>query len=72
MYKTSDKSQPSLLDFNQPLGLRMNTDNRWVQLADKVPWNIFEEKYAALFPGGTGFEPFSFLHYSYPNSYNDK
>ena len=54
MYKKPDKSQPSLLDFNQPLGLRMNPDNRWVQLADRVPWNIFEEKYAALFPSGTG------------------
>lgn len=54
MYRTPDKSQPSLLDFIQPLGLRMNPDNRWVQLADKVPWDIFEEKYAALFPGGTG------------------
>lgn len=54
MYKTPDKSQPSFLDFNQPLGLRMNPDNRWVQLADKVPWGIFEEKYAALFPSRTG------------------
>lgn len=54
MYKTSDKSQPSLLDFNQPLGLRMNLDNRWVQLAARVPWEVFEEKYAALFPSGTG------------------
>lgn len=54
MYKTPDKSQPSLLDFDQPLGLRMNPDNRWVQLADRVPWGIFEEKYAALFPSGTG------------------
>lgn len=54
MYKTPDKSQPSLLDFNQPLGLRMNPGNRWVLLADRVPWDIFEEKYAALFPSGTG------------------
>lgn len=54
MYKTPDRSQPSFLDFNQPLGLRMNPDNRWVQLADRVPWDIFEEKYAALFPSVTG------------------
>ena len=54
MYKTPDRSQPSLLDFNQPLGLRMDPDNRWVQLAARVPWDIFEEKYAALFPSGTG------------------
>lgn len=56
MYKTPDKSQPSLLDFNQPLGLRMNPDNRCVQLVDRVPWVIFQEKYAALFPSGTGNE----------------
>ena len=54
MYKIPDKSQPSLLDFNQPLGLRMDPENRWVRLADMVPWDIFEEKYAALFPSGTG------------------
>ena len=54
MYKTSDKSQPSFLDFNQPLELRMNPANRWVQLANKVPWDILEEKYAALFPSETG------------------
>ena len=54
MYKKPDKSQPSFLDFNQPLGLRMNPNNRWVQLADRVPWDIFEEKYATLFPSGTG------------------
>ena len=54
MYKKPDKSQPSFLDFNQPLGLRMNPNNLWVQLADRVPWDIFEEKYATLFPSGTG------------------
>lgn len=54
MYKTPDRSQPSFLDFNQPLGLRMDPGNRWVQLAARVPWDIFEEKYAALFPSGTG------------------
>lgn len=54
MYKTPDRSQPSFLDFNQPLGLRMDPGNRWVQLTARVPWDIFEEKYAALFPSGTG------------------
>ena len=33
---------------------QMNLDNRWVQLADRVSWDIFEEKYAALFSSGTG------------------
>lgn len=54
MYRTKDKSQSSFLDFNQPLGLHMNPDNCWVRLAKLVPWDQYEEKYAGLFPSGTG------------------
>lgn len=54
MYKPADKTQTSFLDFNQPLGLHMNPNNRWVQMADKIPWHIFEDKYAALFTSDTG------------------
>ncbi len=54
MYKPADKTQTSFLDFNQPMGLHMNPDNRWIQMADKVPWDLFEVKYAGLFPSGTG------------------
>lgn len=28
MYKPTDKTQTSFLDFNQPMGLHMNPDNR--------------------------------------------
>ena len=42
------------LDFNQPMGLHMNPDNRWVRLADRIPWDEFEVKYAKLFPSDTG------------------
>ena len=31
----------------------MNPDNRWVKMADRIPWDEFEIKYAALFPSGT-------------------
>ena len=54
MYKPIDKSQHSFLDFNQPMGLHMNLDNRWIKLADQIPWDEFEVKYAALFPSDTG------------------
>ena len=54
MYKPIDKSQHSFLDFNQPLGLHMNPDNRWVKMADRIPWDEFEIKYAGLFPSLTG------------------
>lgn len=54
MYKPADKTQTSFLDFNQPMGLHMNQDNRWIQMADKIPWGLFEVKYAGLFPSDTG------------------
>ena len=54
MYKPIDKLQHSFLDFNQPLGLHMNPDNRWIKMADRIPWDEFEIKYARLFPSDTG------------------
>lgn len=54
MYKASDQSQPTFHDFNQPLGLTMNPENRWIKMADQIPWERFEKKYAALFPSDTG------------------
>ena len=54
MYKPIDKLQHSFLDFNQPLGLHMNPDIRWIKLADQIPWDTFEAKYAELFPSDTG------------------
>ena len=54
MYKPIDKLQHSFLDFNQPMGLHMNPDNRWIKLADRIPWDAFEVKYAKLFPSDTG------------------
>ena len=54
MYKSSDQLQLTFIDFDQPLGLEMNPENRWIKMADKIPWGQFEEKYAALFPSDTG------------------
>ena len=54
MYRPLDKLQHSFLDFNQPMGLKMNPDNRWVKMADCIPWDEFEIKYAELFPSDTG------------------
>ena len=54
MYKPSDRSQSSFLDFNQPMGLHMNPNNRWVKMADSVPWDVFEKKYSRLFKAKTG------------------
>ena len=34
MYKPADKTKISFLNFNQPMGLYMNPDNRWIQIAE--------------------------------------
>lgn len=54
MYKTIKKLQHVFMDFNQPLGLHMNPNNRWSKMADSIPWDVFEQKYASLFKSKTG------------------
>ena len=54
MYKRVKSRQFTFQDFNQPMGLKMNPENRWIKIADCIPWNEFEEKYASLFPSETG------------------
>ena len=54
MYKFEKNRQSKLTDFNQPLGMKLNPENRWVKKADMVPWDAIEKKYAELFPSKTG------------------
>ena len=54
MYKCTDNAQSNFLSFNQPIGLHMNPENRWVKMADAIPWEIFEKKYSRLFKGRNG------------------
>lgn len=54
MYKFDRNHQFKLTDFNQPMGLKMNPENRWVRKAETIPWNEIEDKYAKLFPGKKG------------------
>ena len=54
MYKFDRNHQYSLSDFNQPVGLKMNPENRWVRKAASIPWKEIEERYASLFPSKTG------------------
>ena len=54
MYKFERYRQLGLADFNQPVGLKMNPENRWVKKAETIPWDAIEEKYAKLFPSKTG------------------
>ena len=54
MYKFDRYHQYSLSDFNQPLGMEMNPENRWVKKAAMIPWNEIEDRYAGLFPSEVG------------------
>lgn len=54
MYKFKREKQISFTDFNQPQGMQMNPNNRWVKKAEMIPWNTIEAEYAKLFPSHTG------------------
>lgn len=54
MYKIEKFRQFGLADFNQPIGLKMNPENRWVKKAATIPWDEIEKQYAELFPSKTG------------------
>ena len=53
MYRFEER-QISFTDFNQPQGLQMNPENRWIKKAEMIPWDTIEKEYAKLFPSKTG------------------
>lgn len=54
MYRSPKKQLSLLDDFYLPFGGKLRADNRWVQLAKIIPWDIIEQKYATLFADGKG------------------
>ena len=54
MYIKDRFHQFALSDFNQPIGLKMNPENRWIKRAHMIPWFAIEDRYADLFPSNTG------------------
>ena len=48
MYRFSD-NQISFTDFNTPIGMKLNPENRWVKKAELIPWDEIEIRYAQLF-----------------------
>ena len=53
MYKFRNK-QIEFCDFEQPIGMHMNPDNRWVKKAEMIPWLEIEQRYAKLFANRKG------------------
>ena len=53
MYKFKSR-QISFTDFNTPIGMKLNPDNRWVKKAEMIPWDEIEQRYAKLFANRKG------------------
>ena len=54
MYKKNQNRQITLKDFNQPLGLKLDPENKWIKKAAIIPWDDIEKEYADLFPSECG------------------
>lgn len=54
MYVKTQNSQMTFSDFRQPLGMKMDPENRWIKKAEVIPWAKIEDRYAELFPSGKG------------------
>lgn len=54
MYR-KDSSPPQLAeDFTLPFDGQLDAANRWVLMAQLIPWDEFEEEYAQKFPSHLG------------------
>ncbi|MEZ0117793.1 UNVERIFIED_ORG: IS5 family transposase [Heyndrickxia coagulans] len=49
MYKKTEHQLTFVEDFFLPFGGKLNKENRWVRLAEMIPWWKAEEKYAKSF-----------------------
>ena len=49
MYRQESSKQLSFEDFYLPFGGHLDPNNRWVRLADLIPWDEFEKSYADQF-----------------------
>ena len=49
MYRREHRVQLSFEDFFLPFGGKLSGDNRWIKLAELIPWDELEDDYAAQF-----------------------
>jgi len=54
MYRREHHHQLSFEDFYLPFGCKLSGDNRWIKLAELIPWDELEDDYAAQFCKGFG------------------
>ncbi|MBT9139388.1 MAG: hypothetical protein DDT31_01972 [Syntrophomonadaceae bacterium] len=54
MYRGSHPGQLSFENFYLPFGGKLSGENRWIKLAELIPWESFEQEYAEQFSEGQG------------------
>ena len=54
MYRKSSPGQLSFQDFYLPFGGKLSAENRWVKLAEIIPWAEFESTYEGQFSENMG------------------
>lgn len=54
MYRKPEQSLTSPKNFELPFEGKLSPDNRWVIMAELIPWDEFEEEYAKLFDAEKG------------------
>ncbi|NQE38579.1 hypothetical protein E5S67_06364 [Microcoleus sp. IPMA8] len=54
MYRKVEQAPSSTEDFELPFGGKLAEDNRWVMLAQLIPWVEFEQEYAQNFETEAG------------------
>ena len=54
VYIKAELAPASPSDFELPSCGRLSSDNRWVKMAELIPWSEFEVEYAENFPTEMG------------------
>lgn len=54
MYRKAELAPLQPLDFELTNGCKLSALNRWVKMAQIIPWDEFESEYAANFPTAHG------------------
>lgn len=54
MYRKAQKQETAPENFELPFGGKLASDNRWVIMANMIPWSEFEAEYAEIFSASMG------------------
>jgi IS5 family transposase len=60
MYRKAEFVPSSPFEFELPNGCQLAEDNRWIKMAQLIPWSEFESAYSANFPTEMGLRAKSF------------